>query len=67
MKRREFIARLGAASAWAAVARGQQVQTYPSRIIGKRRRWNKIVGYAMVTIVIAAAANLKSVQESPTY
>jgi hypothetical protein len=22
----------------------------------KRRRWNKIVGYAMVTIVIAAAA-----------
>ena len=31
MKRREFIAGLGAASAWAAVARGQQVQTYPSR------------------------------------
>jgi tripartite-type tricarboxylate transporter receptor subunit TctC len=31
MKRREFIAGLGAASAWAAVARGQEVQTYPSR------------------------------------
>src|SRR6478609_9428049 len=31
MKRRELIARLRSASAWAAVARGQQVQTYPSR------------------------------------